>query len=522
MNRNKIVWIISGILIFSMTGCAGNPEKSVVREKNMEKMLQEAEATDHASSYEEVKEELKQYESYQTKIQDKDLKVTVDVDAKVEIPEVEKLSVYRVSAKKIDQKLLDRIRNALTPDTAYYEGNRADARTKTVIAKEIKELEKSLANEKKAGNVDKVQLKEDEETIAELRKEYKEAPDKVTLTDYPTDCKIQGIKKVHEANPGDTFFDWLYELHGNGKFFYGVSDGKDGNYRSLFLQNSANYGNCLRYFSNRSGYDSSNIYHADVENDIPQIVPKEDGKEPNFFDSKSGIAMAEPEEGASIQCVDNEPLSLSEQDAEKQVDALLQETGLADYAVYEKGMYSQMLESGADGAIRYRNIYRFLCLRKLDGVFVNNQAGFKLIDEWRGDSYTKKMWSGEAVSIAINDSGVVCFYYLSPLTIKDTVVEKSRIKSFEEIRDTFEQMVVIENTPEDLEELKDEKVSIKITDVKLVYTRVSEKDSFDTGLVVPVWDFEGTIVDAYGDEKTGTILSINAIDGSVIDKELGY
>ena len=175
MNRNKIVWMISGILIFSMTGCAGNPEKSVVREKNMEKMLQEAEATDHASSYEEVKEELKQYESYQTTIQDKDLKVKVDVDAKVEIPEVDQLSVYRVSAKQIDQKLLDRVRNVLTPEIAYYEGNRADVRTKSVIAGEISDLEKSLAHEKKAGDVDKVQLEEDEDTLADLRKEYKEA-----------------------------------------------------------------------------------------------------------------------------------------------------------------------------------------------------------------------------------------------------------------------------------------------------------------------------------------------------------
>lgn len=68
-----------------------------------------------------------------------------------------------------------------------------------------------------------------------------------------------------------------------------------------------------------------------------------------------------------------------------------------------------------------------------------------------------------------------------------------------------------------------------MTDVNLVYTRISEKDSFDTGLVVPVWNFEGTIVDeaisgkyGYEYEKKGNILSINAIDGSVINQELGY
>lgn len=523
MNRNRMAWIISGILIFSLSGCAGNPEKSVVREKNMDKMIQEAEATDHAGSYEQVKEEMKQYETYQTKIQDKDLKVSVDVDAKVEIPEVDKLSVYRVSQKKISQKLFDRIRNALTPDLSYYDGSKVNARTKPVIAKEINDLEKSLAQDKKSGDVDKVQLKEDEDTIAELKKEYKKAPDKVTLTDYPIDHKILEIQKVHNANPGDTFFDWLYELHGKGSFFYGVSDGKDGNFHALFTQNSANYGNCLRYFSSQQGYGyDSNVYHADVENDIPNIVPNEPDKEPNFFDTKSGVSMVEPDGDFSLQCVDNEPLTLSEEDAEKQAEELLKKTGLNDYAVYDKGRYSQMLEYGEDGVVRYRNIYRFLCLRKLDGVFVDNQAGYKLMDEWKGNDYVKKMWGSEAVAITVNDSGIVGFYYLSPLAIKDTVVEESRIKSFGEIKETFEQMVVIENTPDELEEMKDEKVSIKITDVRLVYTRISEKDSFNTGLVVPVWNFEGTVVDAFGYEKTGTILSINAIDGSVIDQQLGY
>ena len=104
------------------------------------------------------------------------------------------------------------------------------------------------------------------------------------------------------------------------------------------------------------------------------------------------------------------------------------------------------------------------------------------------------------------------------------MVKESRIKSFDEIKGTFEKMVVIENAAEDKE--AEGSVSIKVTDVKLVYTRISEKDSFDTGLVVPVWNFEGTVVDEYGGKKggeqEGTILSINAIDGSVINQELGY
>ena len=81
-------------------------------------------------------------------------------------------------------------------------------------------------------------------------------------------------------------------------------------------------------------------------------------------------------------------------------------------------------------------------------------------------------------------------------------------------------MVVIENADKDSE--SEGSVAVKVTDVSLVYTRISEKDSFDTGLIVPVWNFNGTVTDSYGEKKTGTVLSVNAIDGSVINQTLGY
>lgn len=515
MKRKVRAWMMSGMLVLVLTGCAENPEQSIVKEKNMDKMLEEAGKTDNASSYDEVKEEMQQHETYQTQIKDENLNVTVDVDAKVEIPEVEKLSIYRVSAKKISQDFLDKVRTVLTPETTYYEGSKGDARTKSVIAREINDAKK-LLKEAKAEKIDDVVVEEYRQELNRLEEEYEQAPDKEALTDYPLDNKIQSIKELHENNPGDTFYDWLYELHKEGDVFYGISDGKDGNYHSLFIQNSENYGNCLRYECSKYGY-ATRIYHADVESDIREIVPKKDGEKPNFSDSDKGMEI---EEGVSIEPVDNEPLTLSEEEAESQVTELLKKLELNDYACFDKGVYSQALDSKNDGSIVYRDIYRFLCLRKQDGVFVSNLAGDKMTGGWQGGEYVKKMWGSEAVSVAVNDSGIVDFYYLSPLSVDETVVEKSRIKSFQEIRDTFEKMVVIENASQ--EQDGTENVSVKVTDVKLIYTRISEKDSFDTGLVVPVWNFEGTIIDEYGYEKTGNVLSINAIDGSVINQELGY
>ena len=332
------------------------------------------------------------------------------------------------------------------------------------------------------------------------------------LTDYPSQNKILSIKDLYDSDPKDTFYSWLYDLHGDGEMYYGLSDGKDGNYHTLFVQNSENYGNCLRYECSKNGY-SDNLSSAVVDNDFQMITPKKDGREPEF----SGVDL-----GGALTHADNEPLTLSQEEAEQKVNTLLEQLGLDDYKCYEQGVYSQLIQNG--DVNKYRNIYRFLCLRKLDNVFVNNQAGYKLTDGWQGKDYVKKMWGSEAVAVAVNDSGIVGFHYLSPLSISETVVKDSRIKSFDEIKETFEKMVVIENAAQDKE--AGGSVSVKVTDVNLVYTRISEKDSFDTGLVVPVWNFEGTVVDEYGSgkagKKTGIILSINAIDGSVINQELGY
>ncbi len=522
MRKKGIALLLAGIVAFALAGCADNPEKSVIKEKNMDKMLEQAEGGQDASSYEKVKDEVqKKYETYQTTIKDKKLKVKVDVDAKVEIPEAKKLSVYRVSAKKIQQDFLDQARKALVPKVPLYDGSKTDARTKSVVAKEIGETEGYLADAKKSE--DKGSAEEYAQQIKELKEEYKKAPAKVNLTDFPLNNKIQSIQKLYDGNQEDSFYRWLHDLHGNGQVFYGVSDGKDEKYHSLYMQNSKNYGNCLRYHYSKNGY-SSNIYHADVGSDIPRLYPCEEGKAPDFSKRTDEV----DERGGTKRLVDNEPLTISEQEAEKQANDFLGKLGLQEYQCYEKGRYAQILGEGGSEA-KYRMVYRFLCLRKLDGVFVNNQAGFKLTDGFQGNQYVKKMWESEAVALSVNDRGIVDFYYLSPLSINKTVVEKSKIMPFSEIKDTFEQMVVIENAKNASEGEEREQVSIRVTDVNLVYTRISEKDSFDTGLVVPVWNFEGTVVDEaevgkYGEgyEKKGNILSINAIDGSVINQELGY
>lgn len=57
-----------------------------------------------------------------------------------------------------------------------------------------------------------------------------------------------------------------------------------------------------------------------------------------------------------------------------------------------------------------------------------------------------------------------------------------------------------------------------------------ERDNFTAGLLIPVWNFYGSAVANYASGAAydhapndgGPLLSISAIDGSIIDVKLGY
>lgn len=90
------------------------------------------------------------------------------------------------------------------------------------------------------------------------------------------------------------------------------------------------------------------------------------------------------------------------------------------------------------------------------------------------------------------------------------------MKTFEEIKNIFEKMVIVANAQEGVQ------VFIEIDRVVLGYARISEADSYDTGLLIPVWDFQGRRTYGNGLTDYGSLLTVNAIDGSVIDRSLGY
>ena len=262
MRRRWKAIIMTGAMVAALTGCVSNPEQSVVKEKNLDKVLEQAEnIEDGAVAYEEVEKEMENYDTYETHIQDDDLHVTVDVNAKVEIPKVDQLSVYRVSQKELGEDLLHKVQETLAPGIQFYDGNMAERDTKAEVARQIQDTKQSIADlkvgEDGIPNEESLAVYKEEyrNQLAEEEQAYEKAPDKITITDYPSDNALHSVKELCDANPDDGFYQWEQDLNPNGQIYYGVNDGANSTYVSVYMQNNENYGNCIRYCKNKNMYD---------------------------------------------------------------------------------------------------------------------------------------------------------------------------------------------------------------------------------------------------------------------------
>lgn len=502
--RKKLVIIVIMVVTAGMTACQKSPDSSIVVNKDFDNMINEAQNTDNTV---EVADIAKSYDTYRTTINDESFGVSVNVNAEVDIPETGQMSVFRVSQKDIEQKMLDKVLKNLVNGETLYDGG-MDLRCKSSIESEINELEEimsSLPDDYK---------KEYQTLIDEFEKEYEKAPDEPAWEENMSDGLIHSVKEMYDKDTENSFYSWEYDLNPDGEVYYGISDGKNGKYVSVFVQNNENRGNLVRYRSSRHGY----IFIAmavplrasygmwDAAQDMPDPMQMGIGADKNDLFEYT-----------------DESVTIPAEQARKMADELLQKLEIEGFEYYSGGLYYEIpdiRESTVSEKLGYRKVYMLQYKRNIDGVFVTNEGGSKHAEGWSGSDYVKKDWSEECIEIYINDDGIVGFDYFSPLEVTDTIVSKSSLKPFEEIKNIFEEMVVVVNASEYSH------IALQVDRVRLGYTRISEADSYDTGLLVPVWDFIGTMSgdddEFYGYHNAESLLTVNAIDGSVIDGELGY
>ena len=144
---------------------------------------------------------------------------------------------------------------------------------------------------------------------------------------------------------------------------------------------------------------------------------------------------------------------------------------------------------------------------------------------------TIEPWTYEHLSIVISKEGLEELSYGSPYELGEVQVENVKLLDFEEIAQIYSQMMQYKLSGE-LEGGYIKSCKVNVNRVTLGYSRIySPTQDNRSGVLVPVWDFFGnyerTLNEGEGPADTDTerynsLLTINAVDGSVIDRGLGY
>ena len=138
-------------------------------------------------------------------------------------------------------------------------------------------------------------------------------------------------------------------------------------------------------------------------------------------------------------------------------------------------------------------------------------------------------WPYESICLIYTKEGFANFQWIDPYQIEKESDEYVFLLPWPEVQGIFEEMLT-KKYRDYFADSKDVSVSFEINEVRLGYMRVIEKGNVTEGEMVPVWDFFGKETISYPDASEPYVidgpyeswLTINAMDGTIIDRELGY
>ncbi len=509
--RKIVVLVLSLLILINAAACQATPEKDIVVEKNLENMMEKATQTVNGTEAQaqgtSLAEKLGALQTYKTDLSDAKGKVNIHVDADVQIPEVSGVSVQRVERGKITQAQVDVLISQLMGGGNLVSGD-AYQLTKSEIQKQIVEIEAAklsapsddmsaslddgAKNPKQAGMLDA--------KLAELKELLKTAPD--TRVDVPIDGKLQPMTQDVDYATGDKL--------------YALVETAQGDHKSLRVYNYAKEaGNFIRYTSEKNTFPQEMSYFS-TEDEIKHA------------EAQGYSTYISSEELAQIPKV-----TISEDDAKAKAEALITALGIGNMTCYSSDIkYGGSYDRTPDQK-KYANPHKSVWFLRYGRSVSGVTATYTPWDCIKVEKDAQAApWPYEDMTFAIDDSGIVGFEWKSPYLVTDTVTENSNVISFDDVTKVFGTMALAVNAWDGLAagspNLKS--MEIKVDHIKFGLTRITEENKRDSGLLVPVWDFLGTmtyVAEVGGktkryDDSGVPILTINAIDGSIINRSLGY
>lgn len=522
----KYVCILLAILmaLAALSGCQQTPKDDLVVGKDMSKMLKKAMAPqDVQGGLPEVLGIPSGH--YETNLEDKSGKIKVTVDADINLPDADSIPIVRVAAKPFSQDTVNTLIELLFDDGPLYTPESISELTKTDIIELLVRLKQkkaeleaqgmepeksdsieneasasgngSSSNEEVAVPSSMNQLAEVIESIEFFEQMLETAPDENTYAEATGELHAQDISGMSEEVRAE-YEGKLFEIADVGQL------NQNGGMSSLFVVNNERSNSYSIHYVNRRDYEATTG---------------------NYYSEEQWSETAEEAERMETEALTFP--AMTEEDAKVIADEFLNEIRLdyLDCTLVERVVGGSSVYY--TGGIRSGNLikaYRLQYVRKVKDVpltYTNVEGSW---DDT--DSSNAWMWSYEKMTLIIDDSGIVEMVWEAPYELKETVTETTAMLPFSRIQDIFEKMIIVNNADH-----SEYGMELNITGMKLGLARITEQNNLKSGLLIPVWDFFGTATYHYGDGESEShtvidsgesYLTINAIDGSIVDRGLGY
>ncbi len=431
-------------------------------------------------------------ERYQT--EKKDGNIMLRADAEFEIPDVPGIKLMKVEARFFTQEDYDTVNAALFDGGKLWDRDyEAMAETHGFIVAELKTRIEFL-EEVKAGGVDGDAPYGDtdktlNQRIAECQAMLETVEAKgMTESMEPVIKEIPAIVGQNGAS-GD---DW-FQLSG-------FVTSKENDYSIYMLNHMDDEWLLTEFAADRHDGRGNYQYYG---NSLISYDQMEDAKE-------------------NIESVQIQP----EEMLTRAKDAL-EQMGMEHYAVQGGeyfACYKAVGTDETDGKTEIDRIgYGVHVIRMVDGVPVNytHQNACGMPDD------ESVCWPFEEMRFVYDEDGLASFYWSDSYEIEALSSEYVFLLPFSDIRNIFEEMIM--KMKRDIFNGTGDSLEMNIDKVCLNYMRIREKNATE-GTLIPVWDFFGTQtyrnsngeVFYIQDSEYDSILTINAMDGTVIDRNFGY
>jgi hypothetical protein len=480
MKKSFKAVIVLLLVISLLAGCQQTPDNPIVIEKDNDGWQ------DYAASEESIPP---------TDVPSKytaDLsldRLDVTIDANVEIPEESIFPIYLVRQRLFTQEDADRIMSVLLGDAELYA--ETNVRTKEFLQQSIDSYAKQLQDEVSDDSREFYQ-----EQIKALMAEQESAPDNSTLTPasrtlefIPTDDLLGSYGEETDDAPLAWTEEAKHRAEADGNTaITGISFLPAGKMR-LSILNNTETGSSVRFlFAN--------------DEDL----------------------------------VNTETLaSFSEDEAKQRARAYLKEMG-----VEEADVLDCSAEKNEDGKV---SSYAVSLCSHISGTEQKDITPASVYDAIY-EQQTAPSVKQENIIFELSDAGIIGFTWSDPYETIEKSSNNMKLLSFEDIEQMIESLLPMKTLWAYPGEEQDENIigrKLTIDKISLSYMQVRKKSDMQSRYYIPVWDVIGSMTYQYSDtydpsgggfvvDKNGerigfedcSVLTINAIDGTVIDRLLGY